>query len=191
MSDSAKYAALVHAYFTGLARQVESSLERELAVNLKDKARVERLSGANTAAYLQEISDCRQTCLSFLNDESFLNELNESQGEFELKRRLFRAFCFLAQFRGLVRVISTDVYVTEEQIALFKSVLASRSVASEDHDEDEMSESDEDERTSLKESTNNDTSNEANKMPSILNHLFEFTTRSVKNSLCFYIKQKN
>jgi hypothetical protein len=183
-----KFRSIIETYFHTLSSQVDTLTDKELVSCGKDKVRVERVN-AKRAVYQREIKECERSNLILLNQRS-VNELESLHGEppERLRRALLPAFCFLVQFKGLVRVISTDVCLSDEQVALFKSLLHLASVGAggsgEDNDDDleddELADSDYDDiEDELMLSSSTPVNNDSNKMPFILQSLFDFTTKSV------------
>jgi hypothetical protein len=180
-----EYGLMIQGYFASVASQVEFLLEKELttANYFKDKAKLEQVN-AKKAVYLKEINQCSQINLDCLNDEANLARVKASKNDYELRSNLFRAFCFLAQFRGLTRLISTDIFLSDEQIAIYSSGLNSCAAVGETRDAEDADENDSDEEgteemTLAKEiAGHNNASNEI-KAKQILSNMFDFTTKSV------------
>ncbi len=116
------YRSITTRYFDMLTRTIESG-GIIAKYPIKRPQRDEFLYHIDTC--LEEIESIKQDNLNHL-DTKLASRLDELQklDEFQLKRLLFKTFCFLTPFKNLLRLMVTDVFLNEEQVLNITIILS-------------------------------------------------------------------
>jgi hypothetical protein len=118
-----KFRLAVSSHCDIVTSEVDFYIEQELQVNCEDEIEQSAIN-AKRNVYLKEIKEAEASNLKHLNEElasdlTFFSESNE-QAQSE---RLFKTFCFTIEYKNSFRLVVTDIYLSERQLKIFKSLI--------------------------------------------------------------------
>jgi hypothetical protein len=122
MSTIGKYRLIITDYFDALTSEIDLLIERELQVNSNDESKMSDLNKRRDV-YLNEIKRVEIENINSLNREKNIDYLNTLDDELKLYRELFSVFSFTIEFKSLTRLITTNSYISTQQISLYKNLL--------------------------------------------------------------------
>jgi hypothetical protein len=123
MKNVGRYRLAITDYFDSVTSEIDFSIEQELQTHFDDEVEQSEIN-AKRSAYLEEIKDAEAFNLKHLDKEivkdlASFNQLDEQSQN----SRLFRKFCFALEYKGSLRLVVTDIYLSEMQLKMFKSLI--------------------------------------------------------------------
>jgi hypothetical protein len=124
--NAGKYRLTITYHFDAVISEIDASTERELQAAAEcDNDELEHtIINARRDTLLGEVNAAQKTNLTNFEDNILprLDVFNELDERTQLTQ-LFRVFCFTVEFRNVLRLIVTDMFLTTEQLRMFKSLV--------------------------------------------------------------------
>jgi hypothetical protein len=122
MSNIGRYRILITDYFDGVTNEIDFLIEKELQANSNDSVKMEELN-KRREVYLTEIKRVETENLNSLNAGKKKIAVLDELVELDLFKELFSVFCFTVVYKNLTRLITTNLYLSSQQISLYKNLI--------------------------------------------------------------------
>jgi hypothetical protein len=118
------YRLLISDYFDRLRSEIDMATEKELQKIPLNDPKAAKINHRREL-FLHEIKDAERYNLKHLNNElaKDIEQLGELDEHF-LMEKLFKVYCFAIDFDRSSHLIITDLYLSREQLALYKLLVA-------------------------------------------------------------------